>query len=188
MPRFLQGVAMVDQRLRTEFSMRAHNMSEIFRAHYVNFRIGGAVQYAIDLSAPEGPSTGGGAHAVQHLRLIPAAGVTAQTPILPLGTVAQTTLTAQLRTYDHVGQTLANRVRGAQLAFAREPYDGLMGEIRAFLTGMGFNVTVEVPRMLSGPVARPTAAATGATSPWLWVVAVLALAVAAGVTLVFVRH
>ncbi len=59
----------------------------------------GAGAWQVELNAPEGQSTAGGKHALQHLRLVP------QRPgysALVVGAVNGVLSTAELRTYDHV--------------------------------------------------------------------------------------
>jgi hypothetical protein len=59
----------------------------------------GAGDYVVELSVPEGPSTGGGAQARQNLRLVPRRKGYA---MVIVGTVDPVLSTAELRTFEHV--------------------------------------------------------------------------------------
>src|SRR5438105_4208852 len=63
--------------LQTQFAMRALGLAERFAqvcgAHGLD---GDGVTYRLELAAPEGPSTGGGKQAVQHVKLVPNRGTT----------------------------------------------------------------------------------------------------------------
>jgi len=56
--------------LQTQFSVRATDLAESFRSTLGRLRVG-PHGFVPDMTAPEGPSTGGGVQAVQHVRLIP---------------------------------------------------------------------------------------------------------------------
>ncbi len=81
-------------RLAKKFIDLADSVTEAFR----DFAIGGAA-WAVELTAPEGMSTGGGKQALQHVRLKP------RRPgysVLVAGTVNQVERRAELRDFDHV--------------------------------------------------------------------------------------
>lgn len=59
----------------------------------------GVGAYGVELSTPEGPSTGGGVQARQHLRLVPQR---IGYPVIVVGTVDPVTSTSELRTFEHV--------------------------------------------------------------------------------------
>jgi translation initiation factor IF-2 len=59
----------------------------------------GAGDYVVELSMPEGPSTGGGAQARQSIRLVPRR---KGYSIVIAGTVDPVTSTGELRTFEHV--------------------------------------------------------------------------------------
>ena len=56
--------------LQTQYSVKATDLAETFRSTVGRLRVG-PYAYAPDMTAPEGPSTGGGVQALQHLRLVP---------------------------------------------------------------------------------------------------------------------
>ncbi len=88
-------------RLTQKFVSLADSVTEDFR----DFAIG-AGAYAVELTAPQGMSTGGGKQALQHLRLRPRRD---GYPVLVAGTVNQVERRAELRDYDHI--MIMNQVR-----------------------------------------------------------------------------
>src|SRR5689334_3872951 len=60
--------------VRTLFAQRAADIADAFAAEVGSTVLKGPVDFRAELVLPDGPSTGGGARAVQHLRLVPAAG------------------------------------------------------------------------------------------------------------------
>jgi hypothetical protein len=56
--------------LQTQFSVKATSLAESFRATVGRLRVG-PYGFTPDMTAPEGPSTGGGVQSTQHLRLVP---------------------------------------------------------------------------------------------------------------------
>ena len=96
-----KDVGALRTRLTQKFVSLADSVTEDFR----DFAIG-AGAYAVELTAPQGMSTGGGKQALQHLRLRPRRDGYA---VLVAGTVNQVERRAELRDYDHV--TIMNQVR-----------------------------------------------------------------------------
>ena len=56
--------------LRTRVANQAASLAETVSQGFDEFHMG-AADYVVDLSVPEGPSTGGGAQARQNIRLVP---------------------------------------------------------------------------------------------------------------------
>ena len=56
--------------LQTTVAFRATDLAESFRSTVGKLRVG-PLAYTPDLTAPEGPSTGGGTQALAHVRLLP---------------------------------------------------------------------------------------------------------------------
>ena len=84
--------------LRTRVANQAHSVAKTINEGFEEFQMG-AGAWQVELKAPEGQSTGGGKHALQHLRLVP------QRPgyaALVVGAVNGVLSTAELRTYEHV--------------------------------------------------------------------------------------
>lgn len=84
--------------LRTQVANQAASLAETVTEGFEDFHMG-AGDYVVELSVPEGPSTGGGAQARQHLRLVPRR---RGYSVVIAGTVDPVTSTAEMRTFDHV--------------------------------------------------------------------------------------
>ena len=84
--------------LRTRVANQAASLAETVNEGFDEFHMG-AGDYVVELSIPEGPSTGGGAQARQNIRLVPRRrGYSA----VIAGTVDPVTSIAELRTFEHV--------------------------------------------------------------------------------------
>src|ERR1700690_3526385 len=102
--------------LQTQYSVRATDLAESFRSTIGRLRLG-PHGYTPDMTAPEGPSTGGGVQAMQHLRLLPPH---PNMPTLVVGHLNQREGTAELRTLEDVDAVHRERFgRGAALDPAR---------------------------------------------------------------------
>jgi hypothetical protein len=84
--------------LRTRVANQAATLAETVTEGFEDFHMG-AGDYVVELSVPEGPSTGGGAQARQHLRLVPRRRGFA---VVVAGTVDPVLSTAEVRTFEHV--------------------------------------------------------------------------------------
>ena len=84
--------------LRTRVANQAASLAETVTDGFEDFHMG-AGDYIVELSMPEGQSTGGGAQARQSLRLVPRRKGYA---IVIAGTVDPVLSTAELRTFEHV--------------------------------------------------------------------------------------
>ncbi len=84
--------------LRTQVANQAASLAESVTDGFDGFTMG-AGGYGVELSVPEGPSTGGGVQARQHLRLVPRR---QGYPVIVAGTVDPVTSTSELRTFEHV--------------------------------------------------------------------------------------
>ncbi|MDB5216012.1 MAG: hypothetical protein JWO86_3939 [Myxococcaceae bacterium] len=84
--------------LRTRVANQAASLAETVNEGFDDFHMG-AGDYVVELSMPDGPSTGGGAQARQNVRLVPRRKGYA---IVIAGTVDPVTSTAELRTFEHV--------------------------------------------------------------------------------------
>ncbi|CAN5906780.1 hypothetical protein BH11MYX4_BH11MYX4_61030 [soil metagenome] len=77
---------------------QAASLAEAVTDGFEDFHMG-AADYVVELSVPEGPSTGGGKQARQNLRLVPRRKGYA---MIIAGTVDPVLSTAELRTFEHV--------------------------------------------------------------------------------------
>jgi hypothetical protein len=139
--------------LQTQFSVRATDLAESFRSTVGRYRIG-PHGYLPDMTAPEGPSTGGGVQAMQHLRLLPPQ---ANMPTLVIGNLNQRDGTAELRTLEHVDAICRDRFKqGAPLDPGQ--YGQFLQAAQGFLAACGLRVAFSgPPRELLARLAAPTA-------------------------------
>jgi hypothetical protein len=167
----------VDRKLlQTQFSVQATDLAESFRSTVGRMRVG-PYAYAPDMTAPEGPSTGGGVQALQHLRLVPPQ---SNMPTLVVGHVNPRDGVAQLRTLEHVDAICRERFKlGAPLDAVQ--YQTFLQSAQGFLTACGMRVTFETPpaeRASSTAPLRNDAAVAAGLLGTLLLLAVLAGAIA----------
>jgi hypothetical protein len=166
---------MADDPKRTMFAQRALSLAELFQATFANKPIGKAVKYRAELVAPDGPSTGSGAQALQAIKLTPInTGTT-----LVVGHANQVERSAELRTYEYLVRWQQQRFKGAgELVLEREAFEELFQGLKAFFGSQQMRVNV---------VAAPAGAApemslpAGARTP-IWLVAA---GIAVGVLVLF---
>lgn len=138
--------------LQTQFSVRANDLAESFRGTVGRMRVG-PHGFTPDMTAPEGPSTGGGVQALQHLRLLPPQ---PNMPTLVIGHLNQREGTAELRTLDYVDAICRERFRqGAPLDPGQ--YTALLQSMQGFLMACGMRVAFAGPPPdLLARLAAPT--------------------------------
>jgi len=126
--------------LQTQFSVRATDLAESFRSTLGRMRVG-PHGFAPDMTAPDGPSTGGGVQAVQHLRLLPPQ---PNMPTLVVGSLNQREQTAELRTLEYVDAISRERFKqGAPLDPAQ--YAQFLQSAQGFLAACGMRVVFAAP-------------------------------------------
>jgi len=126
--------------LQTQYSVKATDLAESFRSTVGRLRIG-PYEYTPDLTAPDGPSTGGGAQALQHVRLIPPQ---PNMPTIVVGHVNQRDGAAELRTFHHVEAICRERFnQGAP--FEAGHYAQLLESVQGFLSACGLRVVLSEP-------------------------------------------
>jgi hypothetical protein len=158
--------------LQTEFSVLANDLAENFRNSVGKLRIGPS-GYTPDMTAPEGPSTGGGVQSMQHVRLLPPE---PSMPTLVVGHLDQRQRTAELRTFDHVDAICRERFKqGAPFESAQ--YEALLESMQEFLTACGMTVRRAGPPQKASPAEGQSIVPTQAN-------AMLLMTVAAAVVLV----
>jgi len=142
--------------LQTQYSVRATDLAESFRSTIGRLRLG-PHGYVPDMTAPEGPSTGGGVQAMQHLRLLPPQ---ANMPTLVIGHLSQRDGTAELRTLDHVDAICRERFKqGAPLDPGQ--YGQFLQSAQGFLAACGLRVAFTgPPAELLARLAAPTPSMT----------------------------
>ncbi|RME25183.1 MAG: hypothetical protein D6806_08310 [Deltaproteobacteria bacterium] len=158
---------------RTRFAMAAVDFANLFNEVFKSTQIEG---YTLSLTAPEGPSTGGGVQSLQHITL--------QKPgakALVMGSCDKLGRQAELRNYEQVAAIYAQRTGGEALPLPRSGYDQLLGKVREFLKSQEFRVEMAPLTSTTQPKAgKPS----GSGAVW-WIVALLVLAALAGAVYYF---
>jgi hypothetical protein len=156
---------------RTQFALAAVDFAKLFNETFGSVNLSG---YTPRLTAPEGQSTGGGVQSLQHITLeSPAGGKT-----VVVGSCDNVTKQAELRVYDHVAGSFAQRFDGMVFPVGKPEYDDLHNRFKEFLEMQAIRVGLARP-----PVARAPAPAApkGKSSAALWIlIAVVALLIAGG--------
>ncbi len=107
--------------LRTQVANQAASLAETVTEGFEEFHMG-AGDWVVELSVPEGPSTGGGAQARQHVRLVPRR---KGYSVVIAGSVDPVTSSAEIRTFDHVAMLHELRF-GRPLEITGEEYDDFL--------------------------------------------------------------
>lgn len=107
--------------LRTRVANQAASLAEAVTDGFDGFHMG-AGDYVVELSVPDGPSTGGGAQARQSLRLVPRR---KGYSIVVAGTVDPVLSTAEVRTFEHVAILHELRFR-KPLEISGEEYESFL--------------------------------------------------------------
>lgn len=124
---------------RTQFAMKALDVSDMFQANFNDFRLSGSKPRAPELTVPEGQSTDGGAKAIQSITLTPedpSAGT------LIAGTVNGAANTVELRGYPYLEATYKIRYRGHRLDIPAGSYQRFLEEARSFFERRSYTVSV----------------------------------------------
>src|SRR5262249_3676098 len=108
-------------------TLQAISLADWFNAEVGDRRVSG---YKVKLAAPEGPSTGGGMQALQHISLIPDAGGATITA----GSANQVTKVAELRSHQYPEQRHRQRCGGKSFPLDRVSYNELLKRMQAFFT------------------------------------------------------
>jgi hypothetical protein len=132
----------------TAFAMQALGFADLFNIKVGDFKVNG---HRVELSAPEGPSTGGGKQSVQHVKLVGEGGVV----LSVAGSADQIEKNAEIRTYEYLAELHAQRFKGAKIPIDRVQYLALVARMKAFFAEQGLHVVmIEPPRSITAPTAR----------------------------------
>ena len=158
--------------------MKAIDLASIFNQIVGAHPVAGVdgVPFTVALASPDGPSTGGGKQSVQHITL------SREGLVLVAGAADQNDRTAELRTFDHVSGTYAQRFRGSAVPLERAGYDAFLKRAREFFATQSLPVTL----LDSAPVAA-SAPPRGSGSMWIAAAALAAVAVAVSAYLLMLR-
>ena len=128
---------------RTEVAMAAVDFAGLFNSYFDPVNVMG---FKIQLTAPEGQSTGGGVQARQHITMIDEAG--GKTVVVGACNTAQKT--AELRTHDHVASRFGAHYEGTPFPIPAGEYDGLRQKFAQFFQSQGYTVSTAVQRKAAG--------------------------------------
>ena len=142
----------MDQPAATAFAMRAFGLAQMF-----SLFVGAPPLVAIDgrplpveLTTPNGLSTGGGTQNLQHIT------ITYADRTIVLGSFDQLTGVFEVRSFEYLGARYGERWK-AQLPLARQGYDELMRRLQALATSQQIALTVKDPPLSpEGRASRPT--------------------------------
>ncbi len=165
--------------VHTQFAMKAIDLAILF-----NTVVGAdpvltsdANPFKVELSTPDGQSTGGGKQSVQHIKLVRLA------LTVVVGSADQVEKTAELRSFDYVNGLHGQRYKGAALPIDRATYDAFQKRAREFLSSQGLSIVVKD----AAPSAAPVQQSVGSSAA-LWVVAFLLMIAIAGGVFFFVKR
>jgi hypothetical protein len=119
---------------RTKFAMQALSLADMFNALMNEEPIG---SYRVELAAPDGPSTGGGKQAVQHIRLL-----SDHSPTITAGSANSVAKRAELRSYENLAQAHAQRFKGEALALDRLAYNKALDKMRKIFAQQRMSVVL----------------------------------------------
>ncbi len=147
--------------LRTRFAVRALDFAETFNAGLGALSLQPGA-YQPQLTTPDGPSTGGGVQAVQHVRLIAAR---QGFPAILVGSANQRSGTAELRSYEYIDAVHRQRWQ-RPVPLDRSDYEDFLHSAKNFFESNQLLVTIAGPegarpRRAEAEAAPSTAAASG---------------------------
>ena len=150
--------------LRTRFAVRALDFAETFNAGLGALSLQPGA-YQPQLTTPDGPSTGGGVQAVQHVRLIAAR---QGFPAILVGSANQRSGTAELRSYEYIEAVHRQRWQ-RPVPLDRSDYEDFLHAAKNFFESNQLLVTIAGPegarpRRLEADAAPSPAAASGSSA------------------------
>jgi hypothetical protein len=172
----------------TLVAAKALSLHELFAAGFAR-GLEGPIHFSVELSAPDGPSTGGGKQALQHIKLIPDGGGMA----VVIGSADMAQSVAEVRTFEHVAALYAQRFHGAPLPVDPTRYAELSRTLVEFFGSLGLRVSV-VPLafapVIGGAPALAPAGPPRSRGALLWLVAVVVavLLVGGAYAVIFLRR
>ncbi len=142
--------------VHTRFAMAALDLASVFNTVVGATPVASTegASFTVELSAPDGPSTGGGAQSLQHIRLL-RPGLT-----IVAGSLDPVQHSAELRSHAFADSLHAQRYKGAALPVERQAYEALLKRVRDFVGTQGYAVVLKDPAPT--PVAARPARGGGA--------------------------
>jgi hypothetical protein len=134
------------------FAQKALDFAQLFALSFGDAPlVSGQTTYKIEMSAPEGQSTGGGVQGVQHITLVPQGGGAS----VVAGSANRSSMTAQLRTFALLREIHDRRAPGTAFALDAGAYKSLLERLGEFLKNQGMTLKEEDAAPGSAPVAAP---------------------------------
>ena len=130
---------------RTKFAMAAMDFATIFNSYFTEGVHGG---FKVQLTTPEGLSTGGGVQSVQHITLVNASAGTT----MVVGSVNRINNSTELRNYETVARMFEQRFQGKSFPLDQAQFEELHNKFVIFFSSQSFQVSDAKP-----PAPRPTA-------------------------------
>jgi hypothetical protein len=155
---------------RTRYATEAVDLAEVFKLLIGTTPLRGPVTFHVEMSAPDGPSTGGGVQSVQHVKLVADDGGTT----LIAGWCDQMAGTCELRTLDCLDAQHRERFRKSALMAPPLPserldrlhYGKLVERLRTFFAERELRVTiVDAPDVPTHPQTLTPAPRRPAKAP-----------------------
>ena len=137
----------MSEEARTAFTLAAVDLASLFSTSFGSEDIAG---YAVHLSAPEGPSTGGGVQVRQNITLEHPT----QKKVLLAGSCNKLDKTAELRSFKHMADLHRERYDGQEVAIDPIQYGDLCKRLQEFFGTQGFTVT-EAKAASAEPAPKP---------------------------------
>jgi len=164
---------------RTSFTMAAMDFAGMFNAFFSEKPVAGFIS---ELTAPEGPSTGGGVQARQHITLTHQV----EGKSLVVGHCNNVEKKAELRGYDYAAGQYKQRYGGEAFPVGRAQYEDLLKHFNNFFTSQSLTVGMAVEK--KAPAPTPAAKAGKSSTGLIIGIVVGLLVVAAGLVYFFVFH
>ena len=160
---------------RTEFAMAAVDFAGLFNAYFQPLDL---VGYKVQLTAPEGQSTGGGVQARQNIVLVDETGGKR----VVVGACNTVEKTVELRTYDQVSDRFGQHYQGTPFPAPRGEFDGLGQKFKTFFESQGFAVSTARPKAAPAAARAPR---SGGSAGWIIAIVLVVAAIAGGLVWYF---
>ena len=168
----------------TQIAMKAFTLADLFKIAFSE-PLTGPVVHRLEMATPEGPSTGGGKQAVQHLKLVPVDGNGAT---IVIGSANQMANSCDLRSFDYLRNMHAQRFKGARVPLDPVAYRELIARMSSFFSDRGMAVVIQAATPLASAPA-PTAAESSHSASLITIAgAVIAFVLLVGAALFYVLH
>jgi hypothetical protein len=163
----------MEEEKRTQFAMAAVDFAGLFNQTFAE-SVAPGVQ--IQLTSPEGQSTGGGVQALQHVTLIQQSEGISQV----VGSANNFERSAEVRSYGRVTQQFKERYPGKAFPVGQQVYNQLIEKLSNFFKSQSLAVSVSETVAIPAAGAVAQAPAQKKSSALIIYICLLVLALAAG--------